>query len=102
MINIKHETFLLAYGEDAQNINISEDTEYTPPREGMRRFLVHPMNTSPDMSTFAIELSSNQEAARVTKISSGEDRIFMCANNHSAEELFGQTILPLAESYMKD
>jgi hypothetical protein len=100
MIEIKSHTLLAAYGEKAQNISVTEDTEAVPPRPGMRTFLVHPTNLTTADAFYKIELSSNQEGARVTNLSTGEDRVFMCANNRSAEELFGQSILPTADSYL--
>lgn len=102
MIDIKPETVLIAFGDNAQNVSVVEDLNWTPAKPGMRRFMVHPTNLTSEDTQYIIELSSNQEAAQVTHVKSGDQRVFLCANCRSAEELFGDNILPAAAAYMEN
>ena len=99
MIDIPSRVLLAAYGDRAVNMSVVEREDANRPN-GQRVFDVYETNWGPNSTLWVIELSGNQEAARVTNTQTREERVLLCANNMTAEELFEHSILSAAEAYM--
>ena len=103
MIKINAHTLLPTYGSNCINVSVLERTDahlHHSHTAGVRVFNVFETNWGPNFTKWIIELSPNQDLARVTNTNTGESKSFFCANHQSAEELFEHQILSAAETYL--
>lgn len=101
MITFNKKTHLFAYGRGAQSLTIEEIT--WPVLDPVRRFVVYDIHQSLENAhiTHKIDLDPSQQSAVVTLVETGESVSLLCANNRSAEELFGESILPAADAFFR-